>query len=219
MIRSLEIPLACPPAKSSCAGPFEKCFNKHSSNLAALQPNRRVRARRLKRGGPANTLAEIGSNLYDELFPEAFKTRYRSLREKYLDKGLLIVSAEAAIPWEIVKPGEEDPTNGTMIYDDAHLCERFHLTRWVAEEPLPSDLILKEVVVVNPSSKLLAAHSESDFLFALHTGKARVWGGSIARYRRGRTGEFQHWFRQPVSLCLPRQLRSYRSEGVKTKVG
>jgi hypothetical protein len=70
-------------------------------------------------------LEGIGRELYEELFPKSLKVEYRELRDKVTT--LLIVSDEPWIPWELVKPPDDD-----------YLCCRFELTRWLAGETVPS---------------------------------------------------------------------------------
>lgn len=109
----------------------------------------------------------IGRNLYDELLPEQFKQIYRSrLRTEYAGKSILIASENAFIPWEIVKPGEEKPTDGEP-YSDEHFCERFCLSRWLPGIPIPGQIEVSRIAIVRPPNNLQAAREEVAFLSAL----------------------------------------------------
>ncbi len=70
-------------------------------------------------------LEAIGRELYKELFPKALKVAYQDFRNQV--ETLLIVSEEPWIPWELVRPPDDD-----------FLCCRFALTRWLSGETAPS---------------------------------------------------------------------------------
>ena len=75
-------------------------------------------------------LADLGANLFDQLFTTALKEEYgKTIRNKYAGKALLITSDEPSIPWEVVRPFAVDDT-GDILYDDPPLCEMFRLSRW-----------------------------------------------------------------------------------------
>ena len=61
------------------------------NTLAHLSPEKRTPAQTQQ---AVRELADIGSNLYDELLPDAFKEEYRALREKYLGCNLWLTSNE-----------------------------------------------------------------------------------------------------------------------------
>lgn len=85
-------------------------------------------------------LVALGCSLYQELFPPELRAAYRTFRKKV--RTLLVVSDEPWIPWEIVRPyDDEDPQDPV---DDLFLCEQFRLTRWLARADFPSDTITVE---------------------------------------------------------------------------
>ena len=70
----------------------------------------------------------IGVNLYEELFPPLLKETYwKKLRDNV--RTILLISDEAWIPWEIVKPYRND--GDVDEDDDDFLCVRFAMGRWL----------------------------------------------------------------------------------------
>ncbi len=112
-------------------------------------------------------LADIGANLYQDLFPEALKREYRKLRDKYRGKSLLITSDEPWIPWEMVRPVESDE-NGNVLYDDPHLCEMFRVSRWLAGRGAPDQVRVRQGAWVAPPDNLQAARLEQEYFAQLH---------------------------------------------------
>ena len=122
-------------------------------------------------------LAEIGANLFDQLFPKALKDEYgKTIRKKYAGKALLITSDEPWIPWEVVRPFAVDDT-GEILYDDPPLCEMFRLSRWLAGRGAPDQVAMKQGVWVAPVDNLQAAQAESTFFEDLHR---RQWQVSLS---------------------------------------
>ena len=111
-------------------------------------------------------LADVGSNLYAELFPPELKLEYRKLRQKHADGNLLITSNEPSIPWEMIKPVEFD-ADGQVIYDDPPLCEMFKLSRWMSGRAAPSRLTLRRAVLIQPAGNLKATSAEAQFFAGL----------------------------------------------------
>jgi hypothetical protein len=81
-------------------------------------------------------LTSLGRRLYRELFPREMRTIYRRFREVITT--LLITSDEPWIPWEMIKPYDDD--DGPVINDD-FLCRKFQLTRWLAGDTSPSPFL------------------------------------------------------------------------------
>ena len=133
------------------------------STLAHLSPEKRTPAQTQQ---AIRELADIGSNLYDELLPDAFKEEYRTLREKYLGGNLWLTSNEPWIPWEIVRPVAYD-RRGASLYNDAPLCESFRLARWVSGAAAPTRLALRRAMVVRPPANLKATGVETGYFAAL----------------------------------------------------
>ena len=122
-------------------------------------------------------LADIGANLFDQLFTKMLKDEYgKTIRQKYAGKALLITSDEPWIPWELVRPFAIDDS-GDVLYDDPPLCEMFHLSRWLAGRGVPDQVAMKQGVWVAPADNLQAAQAESDYFDELHR---RQWQVSLS---------------------------------------
>lgn len=81
-------------------------------------------------------LEALGRKLYRELFPPEMRAAYRTFRKTVTT--ILITSDEPWIPWELVKPYEDDA--GELI-DDDFLCVRFQLTRWLSGSLGPATVV------------------------------------------------------------------------------
>ena len=96
-------------------------------------------------------LADIGANLFDQLFTKMLKDEYgKTIRQKYAGKALLITSDEPWIPWKLVRPFAIDE-GGDVLYDDPPLCEMFGLSRWLAGRGAPDQVAMKQGVWVAPA--------------------------------------------------------------------
>lgn len=73
-------------------------------------------------------LESLGRSLYSKLFSPELRSAYRRFRNV---KSLQIVSDEPWIPWELIKPYDDDESLEKPI-EDEFLCERFQLTRWLS---------------------------------------------------------------------------------------
>lgn len=103
-------------------------------------------------------LANLGQDLYRELFPRELQRAYRRFRDEV--QTLTINSDEPWIPWEIVKPFDNSEPE---IVDDPFLCEKFQLTRWLAGSPSPAQAILpRSIACVVTAPKLRAAVQERE---------------------------------------------------------
>jgi hypothetical protein len=89
-------------------------------------------------------LASIGHELYQELFPAELRTAYRSFRKAVIT--LQVTSDEPWIPWELIKPYDDGDPDDPV--DDDFLCLQFQLTRWLAGESRPADLVRVEQLAV-----------------------------------------------------------------------
>ena len=112
-------------------------------------------------------LRDIGANLYTELFSADMKAEYRAIRRRYRGRSLMITTDDPWIPWELVRPVEVDSA-GRIVYDDAPLCETFHLSRWLAGRGAPDTAAVRNLVLVLPPSNLQAAQEEANFFAGLH---------------------------------------------------
>jgi hypothetical protein len=74
----------------------------------------------------------LGHTLFRELIPKPVRELYRRVRGAV--RTLQITSDEPWIPWELVKPYDDDVTPAV---DDDFLCTQFQMTRWLAGETTP----------------------------------------------------------------------------------
>ena len=110
------------------------------------------------------TTEGIGSDLYDQLFPDELKAEYwrlKELREAGVIQTLLILSDEPWVPWEIIYP-----------FDDEHGADDFlgaawHLTRWQAGLALNPYLNVHAAQVVTPDLDLSFVKEESAYFARL----------------------------------------------------
>ncbi len=98
---------------------------------------------------PADLVA-LGRKLYRELFPPEMQAAYRVFREKV--QTLLITSDEPWIPWELVKPYDDE---GPDLIDDDFLCAKFQLTRWLSGGMAPVAAMRVERIVCVEAGKAL----------------------------------------------------------------
>lgn len=95
--------------------------------LAQLRTGKSVDRECLDPDRVYENLVDIGQWLYRRLFPASLREAYQGFRDKV--DSLLVVTDEAWIPWEIVKPCEAE--------DDDFLCMKFAMGRWLAEAGPP----------------------------------------------------------------------------------
>jgi CHAT domain len=70
-------------------------------------------------------LQNLGSGVYNDLFPEELKRAYAEFRDMGV-RSLLVTSDEPWIPWELARPHSPD-----FEEPDDFLCMRFAMTRWL----------------------------------------------------------------------------------------
>lgn len=85
-------------------------------------------------------LIALGSSLYRSLFPAELRAAYRLFRDRV--ETIFLVSDEPWIPWEIVRPYDDQDRENPI--DDDFLCARFQLSRWLAAAELPGDAVTVE---------------------------------------------------------------------------
>lgn len=110
-------------------------------------------------------LAEIGANLYRDLFPPELKREYPELRARHRGGNLTITTNDPWIPWELVRPYAYDAAR-QILYDEP-LCETFRLARWVTDVDLPDQPALHRAVVIQPEPDLPAAAREREYFAVL----------------------------------------------------
>jgi len=77
--------------------------------------------------GSARRQSALGEKLWRDLVPERFRNIYRELGDA---RTMQITSDEPWIPWELVRPYEQEA--GRTVLDEEPWCLRFDLTRWLA---------------------------------------------------------------------------------------
>lgn len=127
-----------------------------------------------ERANAQQALADIGNDLWRQLFPEeeaaAFRQEYRTIRQRYEGRGVLIMSDETWIPWEVVKPYEID-AQGRIEFNDEPFCERFRIARWLAGRPVPDQVKMQRAAWVAPADNLAAVKKESDYFKNLYNSE------------------------------------------------
>ena len=119
-------------------------------------------------------LAALGRKLYRELFPLEMRSAYRGFRETVTT--LLITSDEPWIPWELIKPYDDEADE---VIDDDFLCVRFQLTRWLSGSLRPAPMIgVERLVCVEAGQGLEENHLPN-------AGKELQWLQRLARRHPG----------------------------------
>lgn len=110
----------------------------------------------------ASLLADKGRLLYQELFSEALKELYWSVRERITS--IQIVSEEPWIPWEIIKPWRMNDQTAT-VDEDPFLCERYVMARWLKGRNVKNKNKISRIQLVVPEdSGLIHAYRERQWL-------------------------------------------------------
>ena len=119
-------------------------------------------------------VADIGIELYEQLFPDPLRKAYweiKALRDAGKLKNLLIVSDEPWIPWELVKP--YDVVDGRDVEDD-HLAGGWQMSRWLAGAAVPSDLNIRAARLVVPMFNLDFVWKEIQYFDSLAARQIEV---------------------------------------------
>lgn len=114
-------------------------------------------------------LTKLGQKLYRELWPLELRREYRRCRQRV--RTLQIISDEPWIPWELLKPyDDEDPAD---LVDDDFLALQFELARWFtpARPPVPAIVIDSLACITPADSGLPAAQRELALLQRLATAR------------------------------------------------
>jgi len=114
-------------------------------------------------------LANLGRQLYRELFPPELCQAYREIRKTV--RTWMIVSDEPWIPWELIKPFDASRPGETI--DDDFLARQFQLTRWLAGTRPPAlEMEIRKLAAVQTAKSLKNAEPEAAHLaeLALHSG-------------------------------------------------
>jgi hypothetical protein len=108
-------------------------------------------------------MEKIGQRLYRDLFPAELRREYRRFCEHV--HTLQIVSDEPWIPWELIKPYDDEA--GQPLIDHDFLCMQFDLARWVCPAPssAAAEIAVDTLTCIVPSDSGLAeAQGERDDL-------------------------------------------------------
>jgi hypothetical protein len=101
-------------------------------------------------------LAGVGRELWDRLFNEEMRLAYRRFRNAA--RTLLVISDEPWIPWEMIKPYDDD---GEDPLDDRFLAEQFALTRWLVGKRIAAgELAIRQLAFVAGDLPLSSAERE-----------------------------------------------------------
>ncbi len=133
---------------------FDELNNWAKSNAAGADASATITKR----------LTAIGNSLYIALFPDKLKRAYWKLvklRQQGLLSSLHIISDEPWIPWEMVKPVDEE--EGTA---DDFLAQGWQLSRWLAGPGQADGLIIGAARLVAPDTGL-STEREKQFFAAL----------------------------------------------------
>lgn len=107
-------------------------------------------------------LEREGRNLYRELFSADMRREYRNFWRKV--KTLQIISDEPWLPWELIKPYDDDDE----MLDHDFLCVQFELARWFGPAAPAAQIRIAGLAAIVPGdSKLTAAQGERDDLAEL----------------------------------------------------
>ncbi len=109
-------------------------------------------------------LASLGHDLWRELLPSEIHHAYRDIRDSV--RSWMIISDEPWIPWELIKPYEDNISGDT--FDDEFLACRFELTRWLAGKKRPApEIVVHRLVALRTAMDLPHANEELSLLKAL----------------------------------------------------
>jgi len=109
-------------------------------------------------------LASLGHDLWRELLPTEIHHAYRDIRDSV--HSWMIISDEPWIPWELIKPYEDNSSGDT--FDDEFLACRFELTRWLAGKKRPApEIVVHRIAALRTALDLPHAKEELSLLTAL----------------------------------------------------
>jgi hypothetical protein len=104
----------------------------------------------------------LGRGLWQQLLNDEMRQAYRRFRSSI--RTLLIVSDEPWIPWEMIKPYDDQ---GELI-DDEFFAERFELTRWLTgNRPSPGEIAVQAFACLAQGDRLPTATAEGALITSL----------------------------------------------------
>ena len=99
-------------------------------------------------------LEEIGRWLYITLFPIELRREYRRFRGQV--RTFQVISDEPWIPWELLKPYDDEEPQ--QVVDDDFLCLQFEFSRWFTPARAPAQAIVVEsLACITPTDSGLPA--------------------------------------------------------------
>ena len=93
-------------------------------------------------------IESIGKKLWEDLIPDDFKEYYWTTMREAEIKSIHILSSEPWIPWEVIKPYNDDD-------EDEFLCEKFAITRWISSCETPQKPYIRTIKLVRPQDSNL----------------------------------------------------------------
>ena len=137
-----------------CGNNTEEFFRATFQSIERINPYRNSYEQNTKK------MSSIGIDLYNRLFPEAFKEFYWKNKDKI--STIHVISSEPWIPWEIIKPWREE---NDEIETGKFLCEEHTMTRWLSGIDIVQKPTIKSIKVVQPKdTDLQGAKVEAKFL-------------------------------------------------------
>jgi serine/threonine protein kinase len=91
------------------------------------------------------TLADVGTQVFETIIPQRLRELYAILRQRGV-RSLLVLSDEAHIPWELVRPYSVGQGGATS--EEPPWAETFSLARWLRGRPPARSLPLRRALVV-----------------------------------------------------------------------
>ena len=115
----------------------------------------------------AQEIEQMGEELFEELFPEALRTEYwkriKDLSDAGIIRTLLITSDEPWIPWELIKPYQQDEYSGEEQQDE-FLSLSFQMCRWLAGRTPAGTIDISAAAMIAPDVNLPNAEREVAYL-------------------------------------------------------
>jgi len=88
-------------------------------------------------------VADKGKLLYNKLFTKEFKDDFWEIKDKI--KSIQVISQEPWIPWEIIKPVNDDTQE-----EEEFWCEKYNFTRWIEGIKFKPKPKIKKIKVILP---------------------------------------------------------------------
>jgi RNA polymerase sigma factor (sigma-70 family) len=99
----------------------------------------------------SRTLARVGYGLFEQLLPTELQDLYWKIRGRNV-RTILVLSDEAHIPWELIKPFRDNPTTGAFE-EGEFWGQAYALTRWLRKKPPAQRLSSNRIYAVAPGAE------------------------------------------------------------------